>query len=246
VAPVTGDVLGPGSRITRGQPLSALRITPFTGAALPEARGHGAGGLLWREIVLFRQEFFARDTVTVARELVGARLYVVGAQGELCGRIVETEAYLGENDPASHAGRGPTPRCRIMFGPPAVAYVYFIYGVHHCLNFVTEPEGTAGAVLIRALEPVQGHQRMARNRGLDPGRFRDRDLCSGPGKLCQALGIDQPWNGTPLDGSTGRAIWVSPPRRRPADVAATPRIGIRQAADRLFRFTDPASSCLSR
>jgi DNA-3-methyladenine glycosylase len=192
------------------------------------------------------REFFARDTLTVARELVGARLHVAWPAGELCGRIVETEAYLGEDDPASHAGRGPTPRSAIMFGPPGVAYVYFIYGVHHCLNFVTEQEGAAGAVLIRALEPVHGHQRMAANRGLDPARFRDRDLCSGPGKLCRALGIDQQWNGAPLDGTPPHALWISPRRTAPPQVAATPRIGIRQAADRLFRFIDPSSHCLSR
>lgn len=191
-------------------------------------------------------DFYGRDTVTVARELVGAVLHVVGESGELRGRIVETEAYLGRDDPASHAANGPTPRSAIMFGPAGVAYVYFIYGMYSCLNFVTEREGTAGAVLIRALEPVQGHQRMARNRGFDPARFRDRDLCSGPGKLCRALAIDLKWNGAVLDGGPPRRIWVSPGGPASVQVAASPRIGIRHAADRLFRFTDPDSGCLSR
>jgi DNA-3-methyladenine glycosylase len=192
------------------------------------------------------RDFFERDTVTVARELLGAILHVGGEGGELRGRIVETEAYLGRDDPASHAAKGPTPRSAIMFGPAGVAYVYFIYGMYSCLNFVTENEGTAGAVLIRALEPVQGHQRMALNRGFDPARFRDRDLCSGPGKLCQALAIDRDWNGAPLDGRSPHRLWVSAPPKAPAEISASPRIGIRHAADRLFRFTDPASCCLSR
>jgi len=189
--------------------------------------------------------FFERDTLSVARELIGTQLHVISPQGELRGRIVETEAYLGTDDPASHAAGGPTPRSAIMFGPPAVAYVYFIYGVHHCLNMVTEPEGTAGAVLIRALEPVSGQQTMAALRGLNTARFRDRDLCSGPGKLCQALGLDRGWNGVPLDGAGDRRIWLSA-GPMPLVVASSPRIGIRKAVDWLYRFTDPDSSCLSR
>lgn len=189
--------------------------------------------------------FFERGTLAVARELVGALLHVDGPGGEFRGRIVETEAYLGEDDPASHAGGGVTPRSSIMFGPPAVAYVYIIYGMHHCLNFVTEPPGKAGAVLIRALEPVAGREAMALNRGLDPARCRDRDLCGGPGKLCQALAVDRAWNGTVLDGRGPRRIWLTP-GAPPPQVGVSPRIGIRRAADRPYRFTDPGSSCLSR
>ena len=192
------------------------------------------------------RDFFEQDTVEVARGLIGARLHVLPGAGELVGRIVETEAYLGEDDPASHAARGPTPRSAIMFGPPGVAYIYFIYGVHHCLNFVTRPEGKAGAVLIRALEPVRGQQIMAEGRGLDTARFRDRDLCSGPGKLCQALGIDQGWNGAALDGSSPHRLWVSPCREIPAEVVASPRIGIRKAVDWPFRFCEAGSGFLSR
>ena len=192
------------------------------------------------------REFFLRDTLTVARELVGVRVHVVGAEGELCGGIVETEAYLGADDPASHAAGGPTGRSAIMFGPPGVAYVYLIYGVHHCLNFVTEEDGTAGAVLIRALEPLSGQQHMAANRGLDPVRFSDRDLCSGPGKLCQALDINRSWNGTRLNGKGPHKIWLTPSPQTSLITVSSPRIGIRQATNRPYRFTPPQSPYLSR
>ena len=142
------------------------------------------------------QIFFARNTVTVARELVGCELRVTSGAGTLVsGRIVEVEAYGGEDDPASHAGRGRTHRSEIMFGPAGLAYVYLIYGMHHCLNFVTEAEGTAGAVLIRAIEPLVGRDVMVARRRLDPEKARDENIGSGPGKLCQALAIDLGWNG---------------------------------------------------
>ena len=187
--------------------------------------------------------FFARDVVTVARDLVGSVLEVTGDDGITCsGRIVEVEAYGGEDDPASHAGGGQTPRSAIMYGPPAVAYVYLIYGMHHCLNFVTGPEGSASAVLIRAVEPLEGRDRMAERRGLDVAKCRDRDIAAGPGRLCRAMGIDLGWNGSNLNGSCGIEVLAGDP---PAVVEATPRIGIRQAADRPHRFVDPASPCLS-
>lgn len=200
-----------------------------------------------------RQSFFARNTTKVARELVGCVLEVTGGDGQVVvGRIVEVEAYLGEDDPASHAGRGRTPRSAIMFGPPGFAYVYIIYGVHHCLNFVTEVEGKAGAVLVRAVEPLKGRDLMAARRGLDPGSASDRDLCSGPGRLCQALGIDRQWNGSPLVPGLAEAVSPWPGKIRlfpgegpPKGPGVTPRIGIRQATDRLFRFIDPGSGCLS-
>ncbi len=200
-----------------------------------------------------QQSFFARKTITVAQELVGCVLQVVGDDGgKVSGRIVEVEAYGGEDDPASHAARGRTPRNEIMFGPPGFAYVYIIYGMHHCLNFVTEVDGMAGAVLVRGLEPTQGRELMADRRGLDPETARDRDLCSGPGRLCQALGIDRRWNGLPLvsglaDPETSGAgqIRLFHGEGPPKGTAATPRIGIRQATDRLNRFIDSGSDCLS-
>ncbi len=180
--------------------------------------------------MILARDFFARPTLDVAPALVGATLHVETAQGRCVGRIVEVEAYLGPDDPASHAAGGPTPRSAIMFGPPAVAYVYLIYGMHHCLNFVTEQVGTAGAVLLRAVEPVAGLELMRERR---PGVV-DARLCDGPGKLCRALGIDRDWNGIPLDGSGRRRIWLE--EGEGVGVQATPRIGIRKAVERPYRF----------
>lgn len=197
---------------------------------------------------LLSPSFFGRDTVTVARELVGCQLVVRSGGEEVAGRIVEVEAYGGEEDPASHAGRGRTPRSAIMFGPPGITYVYIIYGMHHCLNFVTEAAGTAGAVLVRAMEPQAGRDLMASRRGLDPVRARDKDLCAGPGRLCRALGIDLGWNGLPLfgpDTASPGDIRIIPGEGPPGGPAATPRIGIRQAKERLHRFVDAGSHCLS-
>lgn len=200
----------------------------------------------------FDRAFFAGDPVAVARALVGAVLEVTGADGRRCaGRLVEVEAYGGPDDPASHAFGGPTPRSAVMFGPPGVAYVYFIYGMHHCLNVVTGPAGTAGAVLVRAVEPLRGRPDMARRRGLDPDAAGDRDLAGGPGRLCAALGIDLAWNGLPVVAGARRPA-AAPGRLRivagesPARLVASPRIGVRRAADRPWRFCDADSPCLSR
>lgn len=199
-----------------------------------------------------RQSFFARNTITVARELVGCLLEVEADGEKVSGRIVEVEAYEGEGDPASHAANGRTPRSEIMFGPAGFAYVYLIYGMHHCLNFVTEAEGTAGAVLIRAVEPVSGRELMAVRRGLEPDKTDDWDLGAGPGRLCQALAIDRKWNGLPLFQGPGEPdsretgqIRVIPGDGPPGGPFATPRIGIRHATDRLHRFFDPRSTCVS-
>jgi len=198
--------------------------------------------------------FFGSSTLEVARRLIGAILHVRSADGiQVAGRIVEVEAYRGEDDPASHAWRGPTPRSAIMFGPPAVAYVYLIYGMHHCLNFVCEPAGTPGAVLIRALEPVHGREQMALRRGRGGRSGTERDLCTGPGRLCQALGIDLGWNGMALSAGNveiapdrpGR-IWLVRPAEPGPEVCATTRIGIRRGTELAYRFVDTHSACLSR
>jgi DNA-3-methyladenine glycosylase len=184
--------------------------------------------------------FFARSTLAVARDLIGCVVATRHGATLAAGRIVETEAYLGEEDPASHAARGPTPRAAIMFGPPGVAYVYLIYGLHHCLNFVTEPDGTAGAVLIRALVCVAGGDVMAARSSAGGRSPRPAALCAGPGRLCRALGIDRTWNGEPAQGPRLRVLAR---RGAPPGLVATPRIGVRQAADRPWRFvaaTDPA------
>ncbi len=167
------------------------------------------------------EAFFARGTALVATELLGC-LLVSRAGGALtAGRIVETEAYLGANDIGSHAAtKGVTPRNRVMFGPPAHAYVYFTYGNHHMLNIVTEAEGTAGAVLIRALEPVMGMDIMSERRKGRAGR----ELTNGPGKLARALGLDLSDNGSRL-GEGAIAICMGSPRASER-IARSGRIGL--------------------
>ena len=170
-----------------------------------------------------RPSDFEGESQSVARMLIGATLLVDGVGGI----IVETEAYDRE-DPASHSFSGPTPRNEVMFGPPGRAYVYRSYGIHWCLNFVCREEGHGAGVLIRALEPTSGLDRMRARRGLDDVRL----LCSGPGKLGQALGIDRTLNGCRLDRKPFRVL-------APADnveVLAGPRIGISKAVDVQWRF----------
>ncbi len=192
------------------------------------------------------EDFFLRDVVTVARDLIGCEVRVRHADGVRAGRIVEAEAYGGTDDPASHAGRGPTPRSAIMFGPPAVVYVYLVYGMHHCLNFVTGPEGSAGAVLIRALEPLAGREAMAAARGLDPAACADRQLTAGPGRLCAALGLDLGWNGRLLtDPDSGIAVAARATPVAARDILAGPRVGITRAVERPWRFRLSGSRCLT-
>ncbi len=167
------------------------------------------------------RSFYDRDTLIVARELLGKRLVRQIDGARLAGRIVETEAYT-QDDAACHASRGRTPRTAVMFGPPGHAYVYFIYGMHHCFNVVTESEGTAGAVLIRALEPLEGlDQMLARRRG-----HSGVALTNGPARLCYALGIDRTLNG--VDLVTGDRLWIESDQTIPdAQIACGPRIGVR-------------------
>jgi DNA-3-methyladenine glycosylase len=179
------------------------------------------------------RDFFARSVHEVAPDLVGCTLLVDGVGGP----IVEVEAYDHE-DPASHGFRGRTQRNRAMFGPPGIAYVYRSYGIHWCLNLVCEAEGVANAVLIRALEPAYGLDEMRRRRGVDDPRL----LCSGPGKLCQALGVTREHDGLRLD----RPPFELRPREHPVDVVVGPRIGITQAAELPWRYAESGSRFLSR
>jgi len=204
-------------------------------------------------MTLLPEDFFARATIEVARDLLGATLRVRSSDGLwTAGRIVETEAYGGAEDPASHAAGGRTPRSEIMFGPPGLAYVYLIYGMHHCLNFVTEPDGQPGAVLIRALEPVEGQSVMARRRNQDPDRPRLRSLCNGPGNLCQSLAIDLTWNAIPTypcpeqPSSVNQRLLTLAEAHTPVPHQATPRIGLTKAKDLPHRFIIPQNNFLTR
>lgn len=181
---------------------------------------------------------YDRETPDVAQSLIG--LLLISRVGGMVtgGRIVETEAY-GKDDPASHAYRGRTPRNATMFGPPGHAYVYRSYGVHWCLNAVTGPIGTGEAVLIRALEPQLGIETMVARRGRD----RLRDLCSGPGRLCVALGISGDLDGVPLDGDL---LTIAANGGAVSGVVSSVRIGISTARDRLWRFTERGSPYISR
>ena len=175
-------------------------------------------------------KFYDRDTEQVARDLLGAVLRCTTSDGVATGRIVETEAYLGEHDLACHAAAGLTARTRWLYGAPGIAYVYFIYGVHWCFNAVTRAVGSPSAVLVRALEPLEGLQLMRERRGA----AHDRDLTNGPGKLCEALGITGALNGLPLQKPPIEILRGEPvPDER---VQVTPRIGITKSAEWPLRW----------
>lgn len=180
------------------------------------------------------REFFARRATEVAPELVGVRLEAGGVGGI----IVETEAYEGD-DPACHGFVGRTARTETLFGPPGHAYVYLCYGIHRMLNVVTSPEGTVGAVLVRAIEPDRGLGPMRERRGVE----RDRQLCSGPGKLSQALGIELADDAVDLCAGRG-PVTIGPRERSPA-LLAGPRIGITRAVDYPWRWCERDSGWLS-
>lgn len=186
--------------------------------------------------------FYARPTLAVARDLIGKTLVRAVDGTTLAGIIVETEAYVAANDPAAHGYRGQTPRTRSMFGPPGHAYIYISYGMHHCLNVVTEAEGAAAAVLVRALQPTAGLPLMRARRGATAA---ERDLCRGPGRLCQALGLILADDGTDL---LGPALWITGTPGFPADISivATPRIGITHAKERPWRFIIAGNRYVSR
>jgi len=180
-----------------------------------------------------RPDFFARSVHEVAPELIGVTLLVDGVGG----RIVEAEAY-DQEDPASHAYRGRTERNASMFGPPGRAYVYRSYGIHWCLNLVCEGEDVASAVLIRALEPTHGLERMRERRGLEDPRL----LCSGPGRLCQALAVTREHDGLALDRPPFELLALE----EKATLVAGPRVGITRAAELPWRYAEAGSRFVSR
>jgi DNA-3-methyladenine glycosylase len=179
------------------------------------------------------RDFFARSVHEVAPDLIGATLLVDGVGGP----IVELEAY-DQEDPASHSFGGPTARNAVMFGPPGYTYVYRSYGIHWCLNFTCDLEGSAEAVLVRALKPEHGLDLMRARRGLE----RERDLASGPGKLCQALGITGEHNKLPLDVPPFELL----AREETPEIATGPRIGITKATELSWRYGVKGSPYLSR
>ena len=188
------------------------------------------------------RSFYEQPTIQVARQLLGKYLVRKHPDGKTVGRIVETEAYVGPHDLACHAARGRTARTEIMFGPAGYAYVYFIYGVYYCLNIVTEEVDHASAVLIRALEPVEGIELMKMRRRTEV----ERNLASGPGKLCQAFAIDKSLNGVDVCRSI---MYVEDHGEPPPKILATSRIGVDYAGkwkDKPFRFLVRGSEFVSK
>jgi len=173
-------------------------------------------------------EWLARDPIDVAPVLLGKVLVV----GERAVRLVEVEAYAGERDPGSHAWRGVTPRTRVMFGPPGHLYVYRSYGIHWCANVVCERDGVAGAVLLRAGAPLRGIDAMRAARG----DVRDRDLCNGPGKLCQALGLDGSFDGADVTGADPRIRLLDDGTSPNDDPVVSTRVGLSRGVDLPWRF----------
>jgi DNA-3-methyladenine glycosylase len=187
------------------------------------------------------RDFYAQPTLTVAEALLGKVLVHRTREGVAAGIIVETEAYIGEDDPACHAAPGPTPRNAPLYGPPGIAYVYLNYGIHYLVNVVTEAESHPAAVLIRALEPIEGLALMRRRRAVGSD-VAVTDLCRGPGNLTRALGITLAENRLDLTASRLR---IEDRGHQPEKVSWTPRIGIRVAVDRPWRCVVVGNPCVS-
>jgi DNA-3-methyladenine glycosylase len=193
-----------------------------------------------------------RDPRRVARDLLGKILVRRQGRQTLTARIVETEAYLGQGDPAAHAAAGRTQRNAVIFGPPGRAYVYFIYGNHYCLNVSCQPAGKAGCVLFRAAEPISGIARMAKNRGLQPRRSKTglspadlRRVTNGPGKLTRALAITRAHNGVHLTDPT-EALYLADDGSPKLGAKTTPRIGITKAKTLRLRYVGAGNQFVSK
>lgn len=203
-----------------------------------------------RKAKLLQRDFFNRDPRAVARELLGKLIVRSEGRKQIAGRIVEVEAYLGAGDLAAHAVAGNTARNAVLWGPPGHAYIYFIYGVHYCLNISCLPAGEAGCVLIRALEPVSGIANMAKARGLadlDLTSTRDlRKLASGPGKLCEALGITRPRDNDKDMLSPTSDLQVISDGFRTKEVAITQRIGITKSTEMPLRYVISGNAFVSK
>jgi DNA-3-methyladenine glycosylase len=205
-----------------------------------------------QRVTVLKAEFFDRNPRKVARALLGKLLIRKTADGLLAGRIVETEAYLGQNDAAAHAAAGKTARNAVLFGPPGYAYVYFIYGVHYCLNVSCLPEGVAGGVLFRALEPISGVEEMAEARGLKSGKSADlasvsflKKISSGPGRLAEAFQITRARDNGKNLASARSDLRIVEDGYRPRRVAVTARIGIVKSAELPLRYVIAANPFVS-
>ena len=174
-----------------------------------------------------KRDFFERDTLIVAKQLLGKYL----VYGDLVGQITETEAYIGKDDPACHACKGLTPRTKPMFGPAGFSYVYFIYGMYFCFNIVTEKEGFPAAVLIRGVRPIEGVEIMQERRG---EKVRHVNLTNGPGKLCQAFGLTKQQNNLDMCGNSN--FYVEDRGDEFNHFKQTPRIGIKEGLEHYWRF----------
>ncbi len=188
--------------------------------------------------VKLRRSFYNRPTLEVAPDLLGKVLVYHSDKGMLSARIVEVEAYIGQDDPACHAARGLTNRNKPMFGPPGFTYIYFVYGMYHCLNVVTESEGSPAAVLIRAAEPVDGLDVMLSNSF----KKSNKNLLSGPGRLCRAFGLSREQNDLDL---TRDAIYIENRNMKVTNIQRSARIGIKVGCELLWRFYDADSTEVS-
>ena len=192
-----------------------------------------------RQVHSLNAEFFARDPRLVAPDLLGKVLVRHLGRERMAGRIVEVEAYLGTADAAAHAAAGLTPRNRVLFGPPGHAYVYFIYGNHYCLNVSCMPEGRAGCVLFRALEPMLGIEMMARHRGIlatTAAAKARRLLTTGPGRLCEAFHITRPKDNDKNMTEPSSGLWIGDDGFRPVKIVTTTRVGITKSPEQPLRY----------
>jgi DNA-3-methyladenine glycosylase len=198
---------------------------------------------------LLLRSFYRRPTLEVARDLLGKLLVHRSSEGLTSGFIVESEAYIGESDPACHAALGQTPRNEPLYGEPGHAYIYLNYGVHSLVNAVTEDAGTPAAALIRALEPVSGidlmQARRRRSRGIERPDLRTDELCRGPGNLARAMGITLDDNRLDLTRRAGASLWIEDRGKTIQDIGWSPRIGIRVGTDRLWRCFVIGHPCVS-
>ena len=185
------------------------------------------------------REFYVRPTLEVAPEVLGKYLVYDSPLGRLSARIVEVEAYIGQDDPACHASAGLTPRTRPMFGPGGFTYIYFVYGMYYCLNLVTEPKGQAAAILVRAAEPDEGQSLMSE---LSKG-MRGSELLNGPGKLCRSFGLTTAQNELDLTEGT---IYLEDRNIVIRNIGQSQRVGIKSGKDRMWRFYDADSDAVSR